>query len=170
MEPSLYEKEVLSQSGNSQKGPPPRGSRPQTANSTPMRPNDYRKNYDPTQVAQEPSREYSSGKGGSLSQDEMQINMIVSTLRKRHEELTEQIEDKDSERNAIIDDINVLTQRLHNLNKSIVKKRTLFENYDNAIGNAEMTFGKITESTKALLSVVLKEQAALAKMASGKNH
>jgi hypothetical protein len=47
------------------------------------------------------------------------------------------------------------------LNKSIVKKRNAYENYEKLIRDSENAFGKIVESTKVLLQVVKKENASL---------
>ncbi len=50
-----------------------------------------------------------------------------------------------------MEDIGVLTSRLKALNKSITKKKGLYETYEKTLKDAESAFGKISESTKTLL-------------------
>jgi Sjoegren syndrome nuclear autoantigen 1 len=106
---------------------------------------------------------------GTVSEDEMQVNNILKNLRIRLNDVESLQFEKESEKTAIIEDINVLSQRLKALNKSLAKKKSLYENYDKTVRDAESAFGKITESTKTLLSVMKKELLGLSKVTSVKN-
>lgn len=116
------------------------------------------KNYSATQSPQKfPAQEI------SLTEEENQINTILKTLRSRLYEIESALSHKEGEKSAIIEDINILTERLKTLNRSINKKKALYENCDKTLREAEIAYGKITESTKTLLSVVKKENSNLSK-------
>ena len=100
----------------------------------------------------------------SIMDEETQVVSILKNLKSRHYEIEQILGQKDNEKNAIMEDINILTQRLKMLEKSISKKKNFYEGYDKTLKDAENAFNKITESTKTLLSVVKKENANLAKI------
>ncbi len=100
----------------------------------------------------------------TVSEDETQINGILNGLKNKLGEIEDQIAQKEDEKAGIIEDINVLTQRLKALAKSIVKKKNLYDSYDKIVNDAENALGKITESTKTLLHVVKKENGSLNKL------
>ncbi|KRX01510.1 hypothetical protein PPERSA_01413 [Pseudocohnilembus persalinus] len=68
---------------------------------------------------------------------------------------------KESEKEGIIEDIGILQQRLKALDKSIQKKREIFEEYDRTLSETENAFNKISDTTKTLLEVVNKENQNL---------
>ena len=100
----------------------------------------------------------------SLMEEETQVLSIIKNLRGRHHEIENILGQKDNEKSAILEDINILTQRLKMLEKNIAKKKNFYENYDKTLKDAENAFVKINESTKTLLSVVKKENLNLNKI------
>ena len=100
----------------------------------------------------------------TVSEDETQINGILKGLKSKYAEIEDFVAQREDEKAGIIEDINVLTQRLKALAKSIVKKKSLYESYDKIINDSENALGKITESTKTLLQVVKKENGSLNKL------
>lgn len=100
----------------------------------------------------------------SLMEEENQVLMILRNLKQRHEEIENVLGQKENEKNAIMEDINILTQRLKMLDKSIAKKKSFYENYEKTIKDAENAFIKINESTKTLFSVLKKENLNLKKL------
>ncbi len=100
----------------------------------------------------------------SVSEDEVQINGILKGLKGKLAEIDGYIAQREDEKAGVIEDINVLTQRLKALAKSIAKKKSLYESYDKIINDSENALGKITDSTKTLLQVVKKENGSLNKL------
>jgi len=100
----------------------------------------------------------------SISEDESQINNILKGLKAKLADIENSITQKENEKAGIMEDINVLTQRMKALTKSIAKKKTLYESYDKILRDSENALGKITESTKTLLQVVKKENGSLNKL------
>ena len=100
----------------------------------------------------------------SLVEEESQVLTILKNLKSRHNEIENILSQKDNEKNAIMEDINILTQRMKMLEKNISKKRVSYENYDKTLRDAENAFFKINESTKTLLSVIKKENLNLTKI------
>jgi len=100
----------------------------------------------------------------SVSEDEVQINGILKGLKSKLAEIDNYIAQREDEKAGVIEDINVLTQRLKALAKSIAKKKSLYESYDKIINDSENALGKITDSTKTLLQVVKKENGSLNKL------
>ena len=103
------------------------------------------------------------GPQSSVIEDESEVNMILKGIRDKLNDLENAISQKENEKAGIIEDINILTQRLNSLSKSIEKKRLLHENYDRILKDSESAFYKITESTKTLLNVVKRESSVLNK-------
>lgn len=104
----------------------------------------------------------------SLVEEENQVVTILRNLKMRHEEIENVLSQKENEKNAIVEDINILTQRMKMLEKSISKKKIFYENYDKTLKDAENALSKINESTKTLLSVVKKENSNLIKITTMK--
>ena len=102
----------------------------------------------------------------TISEDEMHVNNILKNLKLRLKDIEEGLFEKENEKNSIIEDIGILTQRLKSLGKSINKKKMCYENYEKTLNDAESAYSKITESTKTLLSVVKKECVNLNKITS----
>jgi Sjoegren syndrome nuclear autoantigen 1 len=100
----------------------------------------------------------------TLMEEESQVLSILKNLKSRHNEIEQILGQKENEKNAIMEDINILTQRLKMLDKSICKKKNFYEGYDKTLKDAENAFNKINESTKTLLSVVKKENLNLTKI------
>lgn len=104
----------------------------------------------------------------SMMEEENQVVSILKNLRLRHTDIENILAQKENEKNAIMEDINILTQRMKMLDKSIVKKKTVYESYEKTLKDAENAFLKISESTKTLLSVIKKENFNLAKITGTK--
>lgn len=102
--------------------------------------------------------------GPTVSDHEMQINGILKNLKNKLFETENFISQKENEKAGIIDDINVLTQRLKSLQKSIAKKKQVYENYDKILNDSENALTKVTESMKTLLTVVKKENQSMTKL------
>jgi methyl-accepting chemotaxis protein len=100
----------------------------------------------------------------TVSEDETQINGILKGLKAKLADIEEQIVQREDEKAGVIEDINVLTQRLKALAKSISRKKGLYESYDKILNDSENALGKITESTKTLVHVVKKENGSLSKL------
>lgn len=101
----------------------------------------------------------------TLMEEESQVLSILKNLKGHHSEIESLLGQKENEKNAIMEDINILTQRLKMLEKSIAKKKNFYEGYDKTLKDAENAFSKINDSTKTLLSVVKKENLNLTKIA-----
>lgn len=99
----------------------------------------------------------------TVANDESQINDILKGLRNKLIELENYTEQKENEKAGVIEDINVLTQRLKYLNNSIVQKRNLFAQQEKVIKDSETALTQITESARTLLSYVKQESATFAK-------
>ena len=111
-----------------------------------------------------PMRNLHVGAQSSVLEDESEVNTILKGIRNKLDTLENAISQKENEKSGIIEYINILTQRLNSLAKSIEKKRMLYENYDKILKDSESAFSKITESTKTLLTVVKRENLALNKV------
>ena len=95
----------------------------------------------------------------SLTEDDNQINTILKNMKEKLFDIEAIIRQKEGEKNAIVEDINILSERLKILNKNISKKKLGFENFEKTLRDAETAHGKITESAKTLLLVVKKENS-----------
>ena len=95
----------------------------------------------------------------SLTEDDNQINTILKNMKEKLFDIEAIIRQKEGEKNAILEDITILSERLKILNKNISKKKITFENFEKTLRDAETAYGKITESAKTLLLVVKKENA-----------
>lgn len=95
----------------------------------------------------------------SLTEDDNQINTILKNMKEKLFDIEAIIRQKEGEKNAIAEDINILSERLKILNKNISRKKVAFENFEKTLRDAETAYGKITESAKTLLLVVKKENA-----------
>eukprot|EP01017_Pseudomicrothorax_dubius_P038978 TRINITY_DN5923_c0_g1_i5.p1 TRINITY_DN5923_c0_g1~~TRINITY_DN5923_c0_g1_i5.p1 ORF type:complete len:164 (-),score=25.34 TRINITY_DN5923_c0_g1_i5:115-606(-) len=104
-----------------------------------------------------------AGIQGTVSEDELQIMRILSTLRERLHEIDSKLDDAEREKGVLIEDIGVLTQRLKVLNKNALRKKELYEAYDRTCRETESAFSKIVESSKTLLNVVKQERNSLYK-------
>ena len=128
--------------------------------------NDNDEDFDPDDNDNEyvatPLRDH-IGFQSSVIEDESEVNIILKGIRDKLEDLENAISQKENEKAGIIEDVNILTQRLNSLSKSVEKKRILYENYEKILKDSESAFSKITESTKTLLTVVKRENTALNK-------
>ena len=105
----------------------------------------------------------------SVSEDETQINGILKGLKSKLAEIDEYIAQKEDEKAGVIEDVNVLTQRLKALAKSIARKKSLYESHDKILYDSENALSKIIESTKTLVHVVKKENGSLNKLTYSAN-
>ncbi|CAD8063261.1 unnamed protein product [Paramecium primaurelia] len=90
----------------------------------------------------------------TISEDESQINNILKALKQQYLILDNTLNEKEEEKAQILEDLQILNQRLQQLNKSIAIKRQKYEKCDRTLKEAESAFATIADSTKSLLQIV----------------
>ncbi|CAD8175974.1 unnamed protein product [Paramecium octaurelia] len=90
----------------------------------------------------------------TISEDESQINNILKALKQQYLIMDNTLNEKEEEKSQILEDLQILNQRLQQLNKSIAIKRQKYEKCDRTLKEAESAFATIADSTKSLLQIV----------------
>ncbi|KAL4473198.1 hypothetical protein ABPG72_015579 [Tetrahymena utriculariae] len=97
----------------------------------------------------------------TIEEDEKQSLEILQGFKLKYAELEEVVDKKTSERQGIIEDIDVLEKRLKDLRKSLIKKKELRDKYCENIETSEKALNRIADSTKTLLDFVTKKNQVL---------
>ncbi|KAL4476499.1 hypothetical protein ABPG74_010232 [Tetrahymena malaccensis] len=97
----------------------------------------------------------------TIEEDEKQSLEILQGFKLKYAELEEIVDKKISERQGIIEDIDVLEKRLKDLRKSLIKKKELRDKYQENIETSEKALTRIADSTKTLLDFVTKKNQIL---------
>ncbi|KAI5054890.1 hypothetical protein GOP47_0030035 [Adiantum capillus-veneris] len=81
----------------------------------------------------------------------------IEELREEREEMKAQVQVEEEEKASIQKDLVVLTKRLAEIDDSLSRKYAFASNYDKTIEEVEAAYGKILESSQALLHVLKTE-------------
>ena len=88
---------------------------------------------------------------------------MLETIKESREEVNIEIENEETEKRQIEEQMRMMAMRLQELNDSLAKKYSTRNEYDKTIGETENAFMKILESSQTLLHVLKKEGASLNK-------
>jgi hypothetical protein len=81
---------------------------------------------------------FETNRTGAISEAENKIETILQEWREKRVTLEEKIEEREEERDAIIDDIGILEDRLREINRVIDKKSVVLDNYKRTIKEADV--------------------------------
>lgn len=99
----------------------------------------------------------SSAPGGELEDYTMELIQRIDELREKRDEITKMLQNEEEEKASIQKDLVVLTKRLAEIDESLSRKYAYINDYDKTIEDVEAAYGKILESSQALLHVLKSE-------------
>eukprot|EP00998_Keelungia_sp_KM082_P003297 NODE_14094_length_425_cov_28.305369_g14071_i0.p2 GENE.NODE_14094_length_425_cov_28.305369_g14071_i0~~NODE_14094_length_425_cov_28.305369_g14071_i0.p2 ORF type:complete len:110 (+),score=16.92 NODE_14094_length_425_cov_28.305369_g14071_i0:74-403(+) len=101
--------------------------------------------------------------GATLQNTNNELVKCIEELREKREEANRQILKEEEEKARIVNEIQILTDRLNRIDESLNRKYAARAEYDKATTETENAFAKILESSKTLLHVLKRESANLRK-------
>ncbi|KAI5061202.1 hypothetical protein GOP47_0023707 [Adiantum capillus-veneris] len=99
----------------------------------------------------------SSAPGGELEDYTMELIQRIDELREKRDEITKMLQNEEEEKMSIQKDLVILTKRLAEIDESLSRKYAYINDYDKTIEDVEAAYGKILESSQALLHVLKSE-------------
>eukprot|EP00667_Euglena_gracilis_P026996 EG_transcript_33012 len=99
--------------------------------------------------------------GANLQNTNNELVKCIEELRERRAEAERLIAKDEEEKQRIVHELQILTERLKRLDEGLSKKYAARSEYDKAIKETENAFSKILESSKTLLNVIKKESHTL---------
>eukprot|EP00992_Anisonema_acinus_P012339 TRINITY_DN8056_c0_g1_i1.p1 TRINITY_DN8056_c0_g1~~TRINITY_DN8056_c0_g1_i1.p1 ORF type:complete len:110 (+),score=15.31 TRINITY_DN8056_c0_g1_i1:56-385(+) len=101
--------------------------------------------------------------GATLQTTNNELVKCIEELREKREESNRLILKEEEEKARIVNEVQILTERLSKLDESLNRKYSARAEYDKAISETENAFSKILESSKTLLHVLNRESQSLKK-------
>ncbi|THD22103.1 Sporangia induced deflagellationinducible protein pu [Fasciola hepatica] len=110
-----------------------------------------------------------SHQGAALQNYNNELVKCFEELCKRREELQRQIQQDENDRAKLQREINILSDKLAQVNEGLQKKLATRSEYDRTIAESEAAYMKILESSQTLLTVLKREGQNIVQRATTKN-
>ncbi len=107
--------------------------------------------------------------GDKLSNFNQQLIKCLEDLREKKNLLNREIKNNQEEKVKTENEINMLNNKLKNLNEILNTKNLIKNNYEKAIKDTETAYSKILSTSQNLLHVVKQESVTLNKSDISKN-
>eukprot|EP01006_Ploeotia_vitrea_P044276 TRINITY_DN66822_c3_g2_i1.p1 TRINITY_DN66822_c3_g2~~TRINITY_DN66822_c3_g2_i1.p1 ORF type:complete len:112 (-),score=9.71 TRINITY_DN66822_c3_g2_i1:1047-1382(-) len=101
--------------------------------------------------------------GATLQSTNNELVKCIEDLRQKREESNRLILKEEEEKARIVNEIQILTERLNHIDEGLNRKYAARAEYDKAISETENAFTKILESSRTLLHVLKRESSNLRK-------